>query len=268
MIKNISGLTAEESSLFIEVFEASLRIHQRKHFFSWLQGCFQSLLPHEVLLCGIRLENKTLLHFESFISTRYVTDDHVNIATHHTDGIISRAITVWQKNHRPILIADGLSVSDLGTHMVPFVESPGALQKIELKNIAAHGLASKEGEVISFFSFSRMPGELNARHAYFLELLVPHMHAALVRMMGAQYGLKSISKPEQSNGEKQPITEREKEVLQWVHSGKTNPEIALILYISTNTVKNHVHSAISKLGVENRAQASAKAYRLGMVKLS
>jgi DNA-binding NarL/FixJ family response regulator len=29
-----------------------------------------------------------------------------------------------------------------------------------------------------------------------------------------------------------------------------------------------VHSAISKLGVENRVQAAAKAYKLGMVKLN
>ncbi len=268
MIKNIGGLSAEESNLFIEVFEASLRIRQREHFFSWLQGCFQSLLPHEVLLCGIRLENETQLHFESFISTRYVTDHHVNLATKNADGLISRAIKCWQENHRPIFIADGLAVSNLGTYIVPFVESEGALQEIELKNIAAHGLASKEGEVISFFSFSRVPGVLNAKHAYFLELLVPHMHTALVRMLGVQYGRKSISKLDQGKIEKQPITAREKEVLQWVQSGKTNPEIASILYISTNTVKNHVHSAISKLGVENRVQAAAKAYKLGMVKIN
>jgi len=90
----------------------------------------------------------------------------------------------------------------------------------------------------------------------------------LVRMLGVQYGRKSIGKLEQNKAEKQPITDREKEILQWVQSGKTNPEIASILYISTNTVKNHVHSAISKLGVENRVQAAAKAHKLGMVKLN
>jgi len=268
MIKNIGSLTAEESSIFIEVFEASLRIHQREHFFSWLQGSFQYLLPHEVLLCGIRLENESQLHFESFISTRYVTDHHVNLATKKADGLILRAITSWQENHKPVFIADGLGVCNLGVYMVPFVESPGALQEIELKNIAAHGLASKEGDVISFFSFSRMPGQLNAKHAYFLELLVPHMHAALVRILGVQYGYRSLSKLDQDKAEKQPITDREKEVLQWVQTGKTNPEIASILYISTNTVKNHVHSAISKLGVENRVQAATKAHKLGMLKLN
>ena len=268
MIRNIGDLSAEESSLFIELFESSLRIYKREHFFSWLQGCFQSLLPHEVLLCAIRLENEDELHFESFISTRYVTDHHVELATKSTTGLISRVINSWQENHRPIFVAAGLSVNSLGAYTVPFVESEVALQEIELKNIAAHGIASKEGSVISFFSFSRVPGELNAKHAYFLELLVPHMHTALVRMLGVQYGKKSISQLEQGKIEKQPITSREKEVLQWVRSGKTNIEIASILYISTNTVKNHVHSAISKLGVENRLQAATKAYKLGMVNVS
>jgi DNA-binding NarL/FixJ family response regulator len=94
------------------------------------------------------------------------------------------------------------------------------------------------------------------------------MHAALVRMLGVQYGKKSISKLGQGKIEIQGITSREQEVLRWVRSGKTNVEIAAILYISTNTVKNHVHSAISKLGVENRLQAATKAYKLGLVNVS
>lgn len=268
MIGSMGDLSAEESSIFIEVFESSLRIYKREHFFSWLQGCFQSLLPHEVLLCGVRLENQHELHFESFISTRYVTDHHVELATKSADGLISRAITSWQENHRPIFIADGLSIKNEGAYIVPFVEREGALKDIELKNIAAHGLASKEGNVISFFSFSRVPGELNAKHAYLLELLVPHMHATLVRMLGVQYGRKSNSKLGQGKIKMQGITSREEEVLQWVRSGKTNVEIAAILYISTNTVKNHVHSAISKLGVENRLQAATKAHQMAMVNAS
>ncbi len=268
MIKNIGDLSEEESGLFIELFESSLRIYKREHFFSWLQGCFQCLLPHEVLICGVRLENQHELHFESFISTRYVTEHHVELATKSSDGLILRAITSWQENHRPIFIADGMSVKNVGTYIVPFVESERALKEIELKNVAAHGLASKEGNVISFFSFSRVPRELNAKHAYFLELLVPHMHAALVRMLGVQYGKKSISKLGHGKIEIPGITSREQEVLRWVRSGKTNIEIGIILNISTNTVKNHVHSAISKLGVENRLQAATKAYKLGMVNVS
>ncbi|MEZ0317560.1 MAG: XrtB/PEP-CTERM-associated transcriptional regulator EpsA [Methylophilaceae bacterium] len=262
----LDGLTSEESGIFIEVFEASLRINQREQLFSWLQGCFQYLFPHEVLICGIHLKNENHLHFESFISTRYVTEQHVSLATGH-EGLISRVIAAWKRNHRPILIADGLSPGEFGSYTVPFVERPGALQEIELKNIAAHGLATKEGDVLTFFCFSRVPGQLSARHVYLLELLVPHLHAVLIRIVGAQYERSYQGRSQKVIVAKRTITRREQEVMQWINSGKTNLEIAAILNISPLTVKNHVHSILRKLGVENRSNACAKASQLGLLKI-
>jgi transcriptional regulator EpsA len=226
-------------------------------------GVLSILFPHEVLLCGMRHENDEPLQFESFISTRYVTEQHIKLATKAAEGLISRSITAWESHHRPIIIAEGRSAGDYGNHHVPFVEAPGALQQIELKNIAAHGLASKTGEVLSFFSFSRIPGELNAKHAYLLELLVPHMHAVLLRISGinnARYDIKVKSTIKAVR----PISAREKEVLQWLHSGKTNAEIGAILGISPLTVKNQVHSILRKLGVENRSNAASKAKARGL----
>jgi DNA-binding CsgD family transcriptional regulator len=51
------------------------------------------------------------------------------------------------------------------------------------------------------------------------------------------------------------VTAREAEVLSWVLQGKSNHEIALIMAISVQTVKNHLRSAYPKLGVENRTSA-------------
>ena len=265
MQKNSVGLTTEEAILFTDVFESSLRVYKRDQFFSWLQGSFQSLLPHEILLCGVRLRNQEYLHFESFASTRYFTEHHISLVTNIRNGLITRVISTWLNNNRPILIADELSVSDLVTYRVPFVEPPLSLRESELKNIAAHGVANREGEVVTFFSFSRISGQLNGRHAYILELLVPHIHTAFLRTLGNHFGRKSQNNLINVENAKLLISLRETEVLKWVQSGKTNPEIAAILYISTNTVKNHVHKAISKLGVENRAQAVSKAFKLGVL---
>ena len=52
-----------------------------------------------------------------------------------------------------------------------------------------------------------------------------------------------------------PLSERELEVMQWVRLGKTNSEIAMILNLSTFTVKNHMRRIYKKLDVMNRAQA-------------
>jgi len=52
------------------------------------------------------------------------------------------------------------------------------------------------------------------------------------------------------------LTAREREVYYWVCQGKSNEEIALILGISANTVKNHLSPVFQKLGVENRYAAA------------
>jgi DNA-binding CsgD family transcriptional regulator len=52
------------------------------------------------------------------------------------------------------------------------------------------------------------------------------------------------------------LTPREGEVLEWLGQGKANAEIAIILGISTHTVKRHVERILSKLGAENRTTAA------------
>jgi DNA-binding NarL/FixJ family response regulator len=57
------------------------------------------------------------------------------------------------------------------------------------------------------------------------------------------------------NNDLADLTAREIEILQLVAKGKGNPEIALILSITENTVMKHVSHIISKLNVRNRMEA-------------
>ncbi|MEQ1751446.1 MAG: FHA domain-containing protein, partial [Prosthecobacter sp.] len=51
------------------------------------------------------------------------------------------------------------------------------------------------------------------------------------------------------------LTAREAEVMHWVCEGKTNPEIAAILSVTTHTVNRHMEHIFTKLGVDNRQRA-------------
>lgn len=51
------------------------------------------------------------------------------------------------------------------------------------------------------------------------------------------------------------ISEREREVLELLSTGLTYSQVAQTLFISENTVKNHVHNAVRKLHVKNRIEA-------------
>lgn len=62
-----------------------------------------------------------------------------------------------------------------------------------------------------------------------------------------------------------PLTSRELEVLAWVAKGATNKAIALELSLSPGTVRVHVSSILSKLGVENRTAAAHVARTRGLI---
>jgi len=64
-----------------------------------------------------------------------------------------------------------------------------------------------------------------------------------------------------------PLSDREMEVLTCVVRGMSNKEIARLLGISHQTVKNHVTSILRKFGVEDRTQAVVYALKRGWVKL-
>jgi two-component system, NarL family, response regulator len=61
------------------------------------------------------------------------------------------------------------------------------------------------------------------------------------------------------------LTRREQEILALVSTGKSNQEIAAILYIATGTVRVHIHTILSKLGVRDRTQAAILALKNGII---
>lgn len=64
-----------------------------------------------------------------------------------------------------------------------------------------------------------------------------------------------------------PLSEREMEVLSSVVRGMSNKEIATLLGISHQTVKNHITAILRKFGVEDRTQAVVYALKRGWITL-
>ncbi|HEY0607424.1 MAG TPA: response regulator transcription factor, partial [Herpetosiphonaceae bacterium] len=65
----------------------------------------------------------------------------------------------------------------------------------------------------------------------------------------------------------EPLTEREREVLQFMAQGLQNKEIAVQLHISERTVKFHVSAVLAKLGAGNRTEAVRMAVQHGLIQL-
>jgi DNA-binding NarL/FixJ family response regulator len=84
-------------------------------------------------------------------------------------------------------------------------------------------------------------------------LLAPELAGKLLRRIRKGRG--------EVEGARPRLTDRERQVLDLVVEGYDNSEIARTLYISQNTVKNHVAAILFKLEVDNRVQAAVRAVR-------
>ncbi|TVR92778.1 MAG: DNA-binding response regulator [Trueperaceae bacterium] len=78
-------------------------------------------------------------------------------------------------------------------------------------------------------------------------------------------GLRGLGTDTGGFAEPEALTERETEILRLMAGGYSNKEIANALDVAEGTVKNHVSSVLSKLGVRDRTRAVLKAVDLGLL---
>lgn len=126
-------------------------------------------------------------------------------------------------------------------------------------------LAEPEGYIRIFID----EGPPMARLLYeaFYQDIVPEYVRRLLAVLPSFESKKSDSaqiKMKESEGI-EPVSVREKEVLQLISEGYSNQEIADRLYLSLYTVKGHARNIYGKLGVKNRTQAVAKGKFLGII---
>ena len=90
-------------------------------------------------------------------------------------------------------------------------------------------------------------------------LVKPAVTERLLKGLGQiNTGFSALDQPD-------PLTERETEILRLMAGGYSNKEIANALSVAEGTVKNHVSSILSKMGVRDRTRAVLKAFEGGLI---
>ncbi|MGB5079743.1 MAG: XrtB/PEP-CTERM-associated transcriptional regulator EpsA [Burkholderiales bacterium] len=252
----MSGSAPPPDALELEALalniDASLRVHARHQLFVWTQGLLQNLIKHELLICARRNGEPMPFHVDSFATSPIEPATFSDLFRQDT-SLGPHLIKSWEDNR---FLPVSCETGDRGL----FEHSPLAreLGRIGADVILAHGTYDVFGKLDSFFAFACRAGGIGPKQAYFAEVLVPFLHLAWVRTQ--------VSRPAES-GSASPagagvLTSREREILRWIHLGKSNIEIGAILGISPLTVKNHVQKILRKLNVQNRAQAVGKGMAL------
>lgn len=212
-------------SEFIQTCQA---VRTRADFCAEVAPRLSEILPHEALSCAVvRLSDLRTQAFS--VVTGW---DGGNAAAMSPGSRLScPAISKWLQVRQPVCAEAG---------------------PLHAPHILAHGVVEPGQENVCCFVFSGVRA-WTAWETYLLRFVVPHLHYAMC-MTGDFW-------PKVPH----TLTTREREVLQWVCKGKSNPEIASILGVSPWTIKIHVASVLSKLNAANRGHAVAKAMSQGLL---
>jgi DNA-binding NarL/FixJ family response regulator len=120
----------------------------------------------------------------------------------------------------------------------------------EALRLGASGFLLKDAEPRELLDAIRVVAEGGS-------LLAPSVTRTVIDHFGAQ----RATRPHPRIGD---LTEREREILGWVATGRSNGEIAAELVVSPDTVRTHVSRAMVKLGARDRAQLVVWAIESGL----
>jgi len=260
-------LSRQEQEYLLRVIEAGVRVAGLHGFFLWTQGQLQALLPHRVLVAMQFAPGGNLQRLECVHGT-VLDAAALALLANARDGLAARIGRHCLQSGRLPALGDFGAAAQAGQAAQAEREAqPGRAPHAGLErfraeliragfdNVVVHGTGQTAAGA-SVFALFGLPQRPSARHAYFLELLVPYLHLALMRLPSASGGTAAPARP---------LSMREAEIMGWLREGKSNDEMGQILGISALTVKNHLQRIYRLLGVSNRAHALARCMELRLL---
>lgn len=248
LMRDLVFLTKREEEYLLRTLESGLHVSDLRQFFLWVRGQFQGFLPHAVMIC---------IHFDEMDQVSRLECLHNNTfdpaqikrLTHTADGLAVRMVKYCRGLQKyPFSFQCG--ASDTPQHQRLLEAEVSALK---FSNALLHGTPKLSGGA-TFFVLFGMPEQLSERKMFFIELLLPQLHLAFMRVILSR----SSAMAPVDGALLNPLSEREAQILKWVTLGKSNNEVADILSLSPFTIKNHMQNIYKKLDVNNRVQAVAK----------
>lgn len=240
---------------FSDAVEESFRISSRQQFFVWSQSSLQALIPHEILICGIEDGSRQGMAVHRFSASRYFRQEHFDVVADPLTGLMPRMLAVAEGRRSSVIFSPMDSGRAADEQLLALVTDN------ELKNLAAQLVVGTRRRFDAFYVFSRLSVALDSRLGYVIELMVPHLHNAFLRVLSTEREVAGTNA--QRSG--RLVTPRQEEILNLIKNGKTNSEIAELLSCSPWTIKNHIQAILRKLDSNTRTHAIVRAMSLGIL---
>ena len=258
------AMEARRVQAIVHAIECAVDVRRKYQFFVWTQGSFQTLLPHQLAVCGVYDRNRKEVRLEAFNSI-VVATPVLGVLTDGQSPLMQYVINAWINNRGRALVVRLATMT--ARTVAPSVE---ALQAAGFAELLVHGVSrpQRATEIETLFVFASQAVTVSQAEVDGVELILPHLHSTYLRVQAiereiAETGVRPLALGVGYSGAS--ISEREEQVLGWVREGMSNQEIGVQLGISPLTVKNHVQKILRKLGATNRAQAVARAMSMNLL---
>ena len=255
----LPSLSTQELQRYHEVVTRSVEVRSHFDVLAWLQGDMQRYLPHDILIAAWGNFEKGAIHHDIISPLAGVRSQTSNAET--VTPLLLNLFDRWVHfGKKPFALNAGESgflMQDSGLRS----EVGAALQKMHCAMV--HGIVDERGSHDCLYVVFSSKDKFRSAECSTMSLVLPYIDSALRQVthlphqcsahLGTQVAPSAATVQDEFN-----LSHREAEILHWVAQGKTNVEIALILHISSFTVKNHMKRVFQKLNVTNRAQAVSK----------
>jgi len=249
-----TGINAPESGLNVlsETIYQSNFIQKHVDFYQWQQQYVNKFIPHNVLIAAWGDFDKGSLKFDICSSIPEIHNQQLSSGCNEINPLMSALFKKWENNDDKWFFQEEFKLRELGIDLLPADKIMSEL--LAMRTVLVYGFRDKRSNTNVLYAF------LNSHLMYetqtsALSAIMPHLDAALRRV-------ECLPENDESKVDIAPIlsmiSERESAVLNLVIQGQTNTIIAEHLFISVNTVKNHLKNIYKKMGVSSRAQAVAK----------
>lgn len=268
--------TIEETGSLLAHLRGALCARTRADWLDWLQGGLQNILPHHALIVAWGDFKTGVIAYDVITAHPQVSADE--LPQDVIEPLLQTLHGHWVASGRAPVAIDSRLLRSVGSAF--FHHSPYAL---------VHGVQDHRSRYDCIYTLVG-PAELaGPAAAQKVEMAMPFVDTGFRQLAdapqlaqaqtwhtgaaGARFSdgfvadtstdraLPHVVREEPAWNEPEAgergsaLSARELEVMEWVRMGKTNSEIAIILNLSTFTVKNHMRRIYRKLDVLNRAQA-------------
>lgn len=230
--------------------QGSLSVQSHFQLLLWLQGDFQEVLPHDILISISGDFEQGNLHYDIVSAMPGV----------RTEKLAQCSIKRLCKGIHERWVKAGGRVTEMEAPQGFSADSNhGVLNSalLQMRHAVFHAITDARFKADHLYILLRRERRFEERSRQLLALLLPHLDAATRKLEGLpELQPETVaSRTVVDTLLREGLTMREIEILEWVRNGKTNIEIGMILHISSFTVKNHLQRIFKKMNVANRTQA-------------